>query len=111
MLAGCGRDARDDTVATTTITTTTVTSTTVPAEAATPLPAPVACYSGPPGTNGVGACRGGVRTFAGGPCVGEVVPTPESCNGEDDDCNGVVDDGLGTMTCGVGACETRAPAC
>jgi len=49
------------------------------------------CYSGPSVTRGVGACRDGTRTCSQGsfgPCQGEVLPTPEVCNGLDDDCNG-----------------------
>jgi len=73
------------------------------------------CYSGPGGTAGVGTCRAGLETCTGGggfgPCVGEVTPSGEACNGEDDDCNGVDDDGLGTFTCGLGACVNQVPAC
>ncbi len=60
------------------------------------------CYSGPTGTQGVGACVAGVRvcnatvpgmsSFAA--CMNEIVPTAEVCNGRDDDCNGTVDDGF-----------------
>jgi hypothetical protein len=56
-----------------------------------------ACYSGPPATLNVGVCVAGISTCTGGqwgPCVGEVLPTPEVCNGLDDDCNGSVDDGI-----------------
>lgn len=56
------------------------------------------CYTGPAGTAGVGICRAGVRMCAGGaapgPCVGEVLPRAEQCNGVDDDC-----DGQGDMNC------------
>ena len=54
-----------------------------------------ACYSGPPGTEGVGLCAAGERTCDGdgmgfGPCVGEVLPAAESCGTPgDDDCDGV----------------------
>ncbi len=54
------------------------------------------CYTGPSGTEGVGVCHGGTQTCAGGvfgPCEGEVLPSPEVCDGLDDDCNGIVDDG------------------
>lgn len=55
------------------------------------------CYSGPAGTNGVGVCQAGTQTCinngtAWGPCIGEVLPSPEVCNGQDDDCNGISDD-------------------
>lgn len=85
------------------------------------------CYDGPAGTNGVGVCRGGVTScqqdaqghYAMTACVGEVTPTPEVCNGLDDDCNGAVDDGLAPQPCydgpagtaGVGACRAGTQAC
>jgi hypothetical protein len=44
-----------------------------------------------------GACRVGTETCAGdgrwGPCNGGVRPSPEMCDGADNDCNGTVDDG------------------
>ena len=52
------------------------------------------CYSGPPDTLDVGACKAGVATCAPdgsayGPCTGEVIPNFEDCGTvEDDDCNG-----------------------
>jgi hypothetical protein len=53
------------------------------------------CYSGPPGTAGVGTCSAGTRTCTPastwGACTGEVTPVPESCIGLDDDCDGLVD--------------------
>ncbi|MEO1273734.1 MAG: MopE-related protein, partial [Myxococcota bacterium] len=55
------------------------------------------CYNGQQGTAGVGICRSGVQTCAGGrftSCVGEVRPaTVELCNGLDDNCNGDTDEG------------------
>jgi hypothetical protein len=50
-------------------------------------------YSGPPDTEGVGACRAGLATCAPdgstfGPCAGEVLPSPEVCgDAVDDDCD------------------------
>jgi hypothetical protein len=54
------------------------------------------CYSGPPETEGIGICEPGVQTCdqgQWGPCIGDVTPETETCNGLDDDCNGEVDDG------------------
>jgi len=76
------------------------------------------CYTGAPGTEGVGACVAGVATCAAdgstfGACVGEVVPVTEVCsNGADDDCDGAVDeadedvDGDGFSECEGDCCET-----
>jgi len=78
--------------------------------------APVSCYGGAaaeltvPST----ACRAGTSYCVSGtlgPCIGEVRPSTEACNGIDDDCNGTVDDGLGTISCGVGACANTGAAC
>ncbi len=60
------------------------------------------CFLGPPGRRNVGACRDGqqicLRTSGEfgnwGPCEGGIWPTPEVCNGLDNDCNGCADDGL-----------------
>jgi hypothetical protein len=71
------------------------------------------CYTGSNKNIGIGVCQAGTATCVNGlygPCVGEILPSGEACNGEDDDCNGVVDD-LPKLSCGVGACATRLPAC
>ncbi|MBI3799613.1 MAG: right-handed parallel beta-helix repeat-containing protein [Deltaproteobacteria bacterium] len=73
------------------------------------------CYDGPAGTAGVGVCHAGTQTCSAnhtfGPCLGEVVPSTEVCNNQDDDCDGQVDDGLGQTTCGVGACQRTVNNC
>jgi hypothetical protein len=51
-----------------------------------------ACYDGPPGTEGVGACHDGMQTCAGGQwgttCPGETLPGTEDCASPNDlNCN------------------------
>ncbi|MCK6571890.1 hypothetical protein L6V77_12440 [Myxococcota bacterium] len=67
------------------------------------------CYSGPAGTEAIAPCRVGASTCRNGvlgPCVGEVVPGREICDGTDNDCSGAVDDVPGSEDCG--ACEPGA---
>lgn len=58
------------------------------------------CYGGPPGTDGVGACKAGTQTCDAlgqgyGPCTGDVAPSPDVCTDNlDNDCNGVINDGF-----------------
>jgi hypothetical protein len=92
-----------------------------------------ACYDGPAGTQGVGACQGGTKTCfadgtAWGPCMGEVLPAPETCNTPvDDDCNGQTNEGGAGCVClpgstaacydgpagtqGVGVCKGGTKTC
>ncbi len=70
------------------------------------------CSSLPGGNPNQGICRAGTRVCSAagggtyGPCLGEVVPRTESCNGLDDDCDGMIDEDTGgadcSSACGVG---------
>lgn len=54
------------------------------------------CYNGPAETRDISICHGGTRTCteAGwSMCMGEVVPTVETCNDLDEDCDGTTDEG------------------
>ena len=80
-----------------------------------------ACYSGAPGTQGVGPCVAGSRVCGAdglwGGCSGEVAPVGEACsNGVDDNCNGAVDeeidqDGDGFTNCGGDCCDAAGAGC
>lgn len=56
------------------------------------------CYAGPEGTRNVGLCASGNEACNpdtgqwSGICSAQVQPSPEKCNGKDDDCNGKIDD-------------------
>ena len=72
-----------------------------------------ACYSGSPGTRGVGECRPGTQSCtvgAGGvpgwgACSGEAVPRAEVCSGgRDEDCDGLVD--CADPDCAATCCAT-----
>lgn len=67
-----------------------------------------ACYTGNSVTAGIGVCQDGQQRCDGSvwpdDCEGEITPSAELCNGEDDDCNGVLDD------CGGDGCPDCAPA-
>jgi|GEM_PF-6034380 len=60
-----------------------------------------------------GICSAGTTACIGGAlvCQQNVQPSPEVCNGLDDDCDGQVDEGLGSTTCGVGACQRTVQNC
>ncbi len=71
----------------------------------------VACYSGPAGTENVGACKSGSQMCnadgtAFGPCVGQVTPASETCNtAADDNCDGQVNEGGAGCVCVPGATQ------
>jgi hypothetical protein len=91
------------------------------------------CYTGPAGTEGVGACKAGKKTCAPdgagfGACEGEVLPAPETCLAPgDEDCDGQTnEEGAGCVcapgsstpcytgpagTLGVGVCKSGTQAC
>jgi hypothetical protein len=63
------------------------------------------CYEGPPGTRTTGVCRAGEQSCANGElraCVGQVTPSPEVCNGLDDDCDGNIDEDVALGSCATG---------
>ncbi len=71
----------------------------------------------PCGVTDTGACKLGIEVCQNGGllCVGAILPSPEVCNGIDDNCNAVIDDspfGEGA-NCGsnVGACLFGAQTC
>jgi len=78
------------------------------------------CYTGPEGTEGVGACYSGEPVCEKGvfvECLGEAHPSEEYCDLIDNDCNGIVDDavmdtGAGDL-CGseVGECSYGSMQC
>ncbi len=82
-----------------------------------------ACYSGPPTTRMVGACRDGMQTCTGGvlgACMGEVAPAAAEVCGNmiDDNCNAQVDEGCPvavnvsvtlTTDCASVSCPPEAP--
>ncbi len=88
------------------------------------------CYTGPAGTEGVGACAAGSQTCNAegsdyGACTGDVTPVAEDCStAADDDCDGEANEGCLCVpgsnaacytgpieTVGVGACAAGLMTC
>lgn len=67
------------------------------------------CYSGDAGTAGIGACRAGLESCINGVwtgvCMGQALPTAETCNNTDDDCDGLIDENV-TRSCYTGDAGT-----
>ncbi len=74
------------------------------------------CYTGPPGTQDIGTCKGGTSTCdptgtKWGPCDGQVTPTFDTCaDSKDNDCDGTPDnakdlDGDGWTPCDGDCCD------
>ena len=77
-------------------------------------PGSQACaYTGPVGTENVGVCRGGTQIcLADGSwssCIGEVLPSTEVVNGQDDDCDGQVDEVCVSAGTQIGAAYCSGP--
>ena len=79
------------------------------------------CYSAATSTLGVGLCKAGTSTCAvgkWGTCTGEVTPTVEACDNQDNDCDSFTDEGLlkacytaASSTLDVGVCKAGKAAC
>lgn len=76
------------------------------------------CYTGLAGTLGVGPCTAGSASCndGGGPswalsCTGQTVPTPELCDGADNDCNVATSDGTAEPSLNNGCDGADADLC
>lgn len=65
------------------------------------------CFRGPPGRRSIGACADGMQQCTGGEfgtwgaCTGGIPPSPETCDGLDNDCNGCTDEIVGCVPNGM----------
>jgi hypothetical protein len=78
------------------------------------------CYTGPAKTKDVGTCQAGQQACQAGQtwgtCIGDVLPSTETCDGQDNDCNGQIDDntaqsGKPCDTGKIGICQSGSFAC
>ena len=75
------------------------------------------CYTGPPGTEGVGVCQAGQRLCVEGFwsewCVGQIIPSTEICDGLDNDCDDIPDNNLTPIPCDLteGVCAGAVRVC
>ncbi len=75
------------------------------------------CYLGTKGTERVGECQIGIQFCQDDgswtECRNQIVPTPEVCDGKDNDCNGQVDDGMRPTPCTkqAGICKGAVQRC
>lgn len=88
------------------------------------------CYEGPQHTQGVGVCKQGTQQCNQGEwggCTGQIQPSTERCDNEDNDCDGKIDEGCQTTACqpgltrpcytgptgtaGVGRCQQGTQTC
>ena len=56
------------------------------------------CFGGPPDRRNIGVCADGIETctefLIWSECFTDVIPSPELCDGADNDCNNITDEGL-----------------
>jgi hypothetical protein len=75
------------------------------------------CFDDDAGLTQFGACRTGMHQCENGvfgDCLGEVLPTDETCNDIDDDCDGKTDEKVATGSCvsdAQGACNMGTLTC
>ncbi|MCB9638381.1 MAG: hypothetical protein H6727_05655 [Myxococcales bacterium] len=76
------------------------------------------CFTGNAVHRGVGSCKDGSQTCTNGlwgSCVNQVLPSVETCDGQDNDCNGMIDDGIASASCNVsqamGLCALGTTQC